>query len=1000
MVVPRPSGTTCHTGTSILTGIFAAANIIITTETKFLPGSLSSVNTISDSNLDDFAVDQTALTLVKNTNLYQLQELGRVEGVISLLKSDAVRGIPSDDAEDIPKRIRAFGSNVYQKAPARRFFHFVWEAFKDLTILILLGCAALSLGFGIKKHGFRQGWIDGGSILLAVILAISVSATSPYLQSRQLVHKNIQIEAVRGGKKQKISLSEAVVGDVIFLNCGDQVPADGLLVEGYSLQVDQSSMSGQSDDIVEISDDQNPFLFSGTKITHGSARMIVISVGMNTKRGEMTSQISQDTSEKTLLQARLEKLTSLIGKVAAVVAFLVLAVLLVRYFTGHTEDENGNKEFNSSSIKVDDLISAVTGIIAAAISIVVVAIPEGLPIALTLTVSYSMKKMMADKATVLRLSAAETMAFTTTICTDKTGTLTMNQMTVTKFWIGDNSLEQEAYSSKISHFVLNLIQEGVALNTSGSVYKPSLDSEIEISGSPTEKAILWWAVYGSQMDAEKVTRSCSVLQFEAFNSQNKRSGVLLKRKEDSTIHVHWKGAAEIILGMCSSYYKPSGVVKHMDDNEKGKFQHIIQGMAASRLRCIAFAHKEIPADQYRLDLKQKIMLQEDGFTLLGLIGLKDPCRPGVWKAVKDCQNAGVNIKMITGDNVFTAQAIATECGILKPGQDIFSGAVIEGAVFQSYSDEDKMLNVDNICVMARSSALDKLTMVQCLKKKRHVVAVTGDGASDAPALKEADIGLSLGIQGTQVAKESSDIIIIDDNFASVVNVLACGRCVYHNTQKLIQFQLTANVTGLVINSAAAASSRAVPFTVVRSIWLNLIMDTLLALALSKDKPTKELMEKPPVGRTNPLITNIMWRNLSAHALYQTIVLLVLQFKGKAILGVDDKVLGTLVFNTYLLCQVFNEFNARKLEKKDIFRGLHTDKLFVGVITVAIVLQVVTLELLSKYLDTGRLNCGQWGLCLGIAAMSWPIGWVVKCIPVPQKPILRYLLELKLESKQE
>nr|GMD80481.1 putative calcium-transporting ATPase 13, plasma membrane-type [Ipomoea batatas] len=292
--------------------------------------------------------------------------------------------------------------------------------------------------------------------------------------------------------------------------------------------------------------------------------------------------------------------------------------------------------------------------------------------------------------------------------------------------------------------------------------------------------------------------------------------------------------------------------------------------------------------------------------------------------------------------------------------------------------------------MARSSPFDKLLMVQCLKKKGHVVAVTGDGTNDAPALKEADIGLSMGIQGTEVAKESSDIVILDDNFASVATVLMWGRCVYNNIQKFIQFQLTVNVAALVINFVAAVSAGEVPLSAVQLLWVNLIMDTLGALALATEKPTKELMDRPPVGRTEPLITNIMWRNLLAQALYQISILLVLKFRGESIFGVSKGVNDTLIFNTFVLCQVFNEFNARKLEKRNVFQGIHKNKLFVGIICITVVLQVVMVEFLKKFADTERLNWGQWGLCLGLAAASWPIGWVVKCLPVPERPIFSYL----------
>ncbi|KAL5582670.1 hypothetical protein UlMin_015112 [Ulmus minor] len=905
-----------------------------------------------------FQIDQTTLVqIVKEKDLVPLQKLGGVDGVALALDTDAGLGI-HDDEEEISRRHEEFGSNTYKKPPAKSLFYFVWQAFKDLTIIILIACAALSLGFGMKVHRAKEGWIDGLSIFIAVFLVIGVSAISNYRQNRQFdklskVSNNIQIEVMRDGRRQQISIFEIVVGDVICLKIGDQVPADGLILEGHSLQVDESSMTGDSDH-VEVNQSQNPFLFSSTKVVDGYTRMLVTSIGMNTTWGEMMSQISKDSDEQTPLQARLDKLTSSIGKVGLIVAFLVLVVLFVRYFTGTTKDENGNKRFNGSKTRIDDIINAAVEIIAAAVTIVVVAIPEGLPLAVTLTLAYSMKRMMADNAMVRKLSACETMGSATTICTDKTGTLTMNQMKVTKFWLGKDSIAEGTYSS-IAPYVIELFREAIALNTTGSVYKPTSGSEFEISGSPTEKAILSWAVLELKMEMEEVVKTHTILHVEAFNSKKKRSGVLMKRKADNSIWVHWKGVAEMILAMCSSYYDASGL-------------------------------KEVPTNE----IEEHHTLEEDGLILLGLVGIKDPCRPGVKKAVQDCQYAGVSVKMITGDNIFTAKAIATECGIFRSNQDLSSGAVIEGVEFRNYTPEQRMERVDRICVMARSSPFDKLLMVQCLKQKGHVVAVTGDGTNDAPALKEADIGLSMGIQGTEVAKESSDIVILDDNFAYVATVLKWGRCVYSNIQKFIQFQLTVNVAALVINFVAAISAGEVPLIAVQLLWVNLIMDTLGSLALATEKPTNELMKNPPVGRTEPLITNIMWRNLLSQAFYQIAVLLTLQFKGKSIFNVNDQVKNTMIFNTFVICQVFNEFKARKLEKKNVFQGLHKNKLFMGIIAITIVLQVLMVEFLNKFADTERLDWGQWGICVGFASLSWPIGCLVKFIPLPEKLFLSYL----------
>ncbi|XP_011004262.1 PREDICTED: calcium-transporting ATPase 12, plasma membrane-type-like [Populus euphratica] len=921
-------------------------------------------------------VDQRTLNdIIKEKNLESLNQLGGVIQVATILETDVKDGTREADAAF---RRDVFGANRFNKPPSKSFLSFVLEACKDPTIIILLVCAIMSLVFGIKQHGLKNGWYDGGSIVVAVVLVISVSAISNFKQSKQFEKlsdesRDITVQVVRDGRHNHISIFDVVVGDVVSLKIGDQIPADGLFLHGYSLKVDESSMTGESDH-VEVDGSENPFLLSGTKVTDGFGFMLVTSVGMNTAWGEMMSSISRDLDEQTPLQARLNKLTSYIGKVGLTVAILVLAVMMIRYFTGNTRDDNGRKEYYGSKTKVSDVLDSVVNIIAAAVTIVVVAIPEGLPLAVTLTLAYSMKKMMKDNAMVRKLSACETMGSATTICTDKTGTLTLNQMKVTEFCLGKETIEDK---TEIESEVYQLLQEGVALNTTGTVNKSHANLVPEIIGSPTEKAILSWAVMDLGMDINETKGKCEIIHVETFNSEKKRSGVLMRKNSEKAIHTHWKGAAEMILAMCSNYYVRNGELRDLNEEEKVQFGAIIQSMAAKSLRCIAFAHKKVVEENSQVSAK----LEENGMTFMGLVGLKDPCRTGVKTAVESCKIAGVNVKMITGDNMHTARAIAIECGILNPETDMKNGAVVEGVQFRNYSPEERMAKIDNIQVMARSSPFDKLLMVQCLKEKGHVVAVTGDGTNDAPALKEADIGLSMGIQGTEVAKESSDIVILDDNFTSVVTVLRWGRCVYNNIQKFIQFQLTVNVAALVINFVAAVSSGKVPLTAVQLLWVNLIMDTLGALALATEQPTNDLMARPPVGRSEPLITKIMWRNLLAQALYQVTILLTLQFKGKAIFGVDEEVKNTLIFNTFVLCQVFNEFNARKLEKMNIFKGIHKNKLFLAIIGITIILQVLMVELLKKFASTERLNWQQWGACIAIAVLSWPIGCLVKCIPV-------------------
>eukprot|EP00253_Pinus_taeda_P001311 PITA_01311 len=434
----------------------------------------------------------------------------------------------------------------------------------------------------------------------------------------------------------------------------------------------------------------------------------------------------------------------------------------------------------------------------------------------------------------------------------------------------------------------------------------------------------------------------------------------------------------------------SGSVREMNHKEINESEKIIEGMAAEALRCIAFAYKtydlhSVPADEDQL---QSWNIPEENLTLLAIVGIKDPCRANVREAVDTCQRAGVKVLMVTGDNINTAKAIALECGILQAGQLTEEATIIEGRVFRNYTDEERREIVDKIFVMGRSSPTDKLHLVQALRKKGHVVGVTGDGTNDAPALKEADIGLSMGIQGTEVAKESSDIIILDDNFASVVKVVRWGRSVYANIQKFIQFQLTVNIAALAINFVSAVSSGDVPLTAVQLLWVNLIMDTLGALALATESPTDRLMRQPPVGRSEPLITKNMWRNVIAQALFQVTVLLIFTFKGNDILklkkystGQADKVRNTVIFNAFVFCQIFNEFNSRKPDQKNIFEGLFSSHLFIAIISITLVLQVLIVEFAGKFASTTPLDWKKWILCIVIGFLSWPLAAIAKFIPM-------------------
>ncbi|XP_016188943.1 calcium-transporting ATPase 8, plasma membrane-type isoform X5 [Arachis ipaensis] len=817
----------------------------------------------------EFPIGQEQLASVsREHDTVALQQYGGVAGISNLLKTNLEKGIHGDDA-DLLKRRNAFGSNDYPRKKGRSFWMFMWDACKDLTLIILMVAAAASLALGIKSEGIEEGWYDGGSIAFAVILVIVVTAISDYKQSLQFRNlneekRNIHLEVIRGGRRIEISIYEIVVGDVIPLNIGNQVPADGILITGHSLAIDESSMTGESK--IVHKDSKDPFLMSGCKVADGSGTMLVTGVGVNTEWGLLMASISEDTGEETPLQVRLNGVATFIGIVGLSVAVVVLIVLLARFFSGHTRDASGNVQFKAGKTKVGDAIDGAIKIVTVAVTIVVVAVPEGLPLAVTLTLAYSMRKMMADKALVRRLSACETMGSATTICSDKTGTLTMNQMTVVEAYAGGKKNDPPGNKSELSPKLHSLLIEGVAQNTNGSVYVPEGGNDVEVSGSPTEKAILHWGLeIGMNFDS---TRSeSSIIHVFPFNSEKKRGGVAVQTA-DSEVHIHWKGAAEIVLACCTRYIDANDQLVDMDEEKMVSFRKAIEDMAAESLRCVAIAYRTFEKENVPATEEERAhwSLPEDNLVLLAIVGLKDPCRPGVKDSVELCQKSGVK-------------------------------------------------------------------------------------------------------------------------------VVRWGRSVYANIQKFIQFQLTVNVAALVINVVAAVSSGDVPLNAVQLLWVNLIMDTLGALALATEPPTDHLMDRPPVGRREPLITNIMWRNLLIQAMYQVSVLLVLNFRGRSILGLTHdkndhaiKVKNTLIFNAFVLSQIFNEFNARKPDEFNIFSGVTKNYLFMGIVGLTVVLQIIIIEFLGKFTSTVRLNWKQWLISVIIGFISWPLAVVGKLIPVPDTPI--------------
>ncbi|XP_017981357.1 PREDICTED: calcium-transporting ATPase 2, plasma membrane-type [Theobroma cacao] len=910
-------------------------------------------------------------SIVEGHEVKKLKFHGGVDGIAEKLSTSTTNGLTSDSGL-LNKRQEVYGINKFAEPETKGFWLFVWEALQDMTLMILGACAFVSLIVGIAMEGWPKGAHDGLGIVASILLVVFVTATSDYRQSLQFrdlekEKKKITIQVTRNACRQKMSIYDLLPGDIVHLNIGDQVPADGLFVSGYSVLIDESSLTGECEPVMVNA--ENPFMLSGTKLQDGSCKMMVTTVGMRTQWGKLMATLSEGGDDETPLQVKLNGVATIIGKVGLFFAVVTFAVLVQGLFSSKLQEGTIWSWSGDEALQMLEFF-------AVAVTIVVVAVPEGLPLAVTLSLAFAMKKMMNDKALVRHLAACETMGSATSICSDKTGTLTTNHMTVVKSCIcmgvkevGNNN--KASFCSEIPESTVKLLLQSIFTNTGGEIVI-NKSGKREILGTPTETALLEFGLsLGGDSQAER--QASKIVKVEPFNSTKKRMGVVLELPEGG-LRAHTKGASEIVLAGCDKVINSDGEVIPLDEESINHLNDTINQFANEALRTLCLAYMELENG-----FSPHNAIPVSGYTCIGIVGIKDPVRPGVKESVATCRSAGITVRMVTGDNINTAKAIARECGILTD-----DGIAIEGPDFREKSQEELLTLIPKIQVMARSSPMDKHTLVKHLRTN-EVVAVTGDGTNDAPALHEADIGLAMGIAGTEVAKESADVIILDDNFSTIVTVAKWGRSVYINIQKFVQFQLTVNVVALIVNFSSACLTGSAPLTAVQLLWVNMIMDTLGALALATEPPTDELMKRSPVGKKGNFISNVMWRNILGQSLYQFMVIWYLQTKGKAIFNLNgpdsDLILNTLIFNSFVFCQVFNEISSRNMEEIDVFKGILDNYVFVAVLSCTAVFQVIIVEFLGTFANTTPLTFSQWFLSVFIGFIGMPFAAALKMIPV-------------------
>ncbi|PNY25466.1 Calcium-transporting ATPase [Tolypocladium capitatum] len=934
-------------------------------------------------------------------------------------------------------RYRVFRDNRLPVKKGKSLMQLMWITYNDKVLILLSIAAAISLAVGLYQTFGQEHepgepkveWVEGVAIIVAIAIVVIVGSLNDYSKERQFAKLNKKkqdrnVKAVRSGKTVEVSVFDLMVGDVIHLEPGDLVPVDGVLIEGFNVKCDESQATGESDIIHKRPADEvysaienheslkkmDPFIQSGARIMEGVGTFMATSTGIYSSYGKTLMALNEDP-EMTPLQAKLNVIATYIAKLGGAAGLLLFAVLFIEFLARLPRLSPRVTPAEKGQMFLNIFIVVVT--------IIVVAVPEGLPLAVTLALAFATTRMLRDANLVRHLKACEVMGNATTICSDKTGTLTQNKMQVVSGTIGtghrfggarpvsrededddpeslDTSADISAseFVSTLSAPVQDLLLKSITLNS--TAFEGEVEGEKTFIGSKTETALLLFAQAHLAMGPISEERqNATTLQKIPFDSGRKCMGVVVQLPTGKA-RLYVKGASEILLAKCTQVLRDPSVDDSLVELSAHNIEtvtRLIESYATRSLRTIGICHRDFdawpPQTARRGDGGKGEIEFEDIFrhmSFVGVVGIQDPLRDGVCDSVRLCQKAGVVVRMVTGDNRFTAQAVAKECGILQP-----DSIIMEGPEFRNLSRTQQEEVIPRLHVLARSSPEDKRILVKRLKDKGETVAVTGDGTNDAPALKMADIGFSMGIAGTEVAKEASAIILMDDNFSSIVKALKWGRAVNDAVKRFLQFQLTVNITAVILTFVTAVSSgkEASVLTAVQLLWVNLIMDTLAALALATDPPQDSVLERKPEKKGSSIMSTTMWKMILGQAIYQLAITLLLYYgvpKG-LIDGIitneslhEDQV-NTLVFNTFVWMQIFNQWNNRRLDNKfNIFEGLTKNWFFIGISALMCGGQVLIIFVGGAAFQVAKQDPAQWGIALVLGAISIPIGVVIRLVP--------------------
>lgn len=950
-----------------------------------------------------------------------------------------------------------YGRNVLSPPLRDPWWKQFLQKFDDPTIKILLGAAIISLIMtAVSKYLLNvheSSFIDSVGIFIAVALATIVGFLSERKSEREFellndVKESIDVKVIRDGEMHTIPISEIVVGDIVRLDMGDKIPADGVIIGSLHLSIDESLLTGESipadkdslGDTIAVENAADEVCVSrGTMVVDGHGVYVVTAVGDATKMGEIARALSEkqdgddeSSEDETPLKQKLSVLAkqiSVAGVSAATLIFTIMAIKAYWESDLRVELENQQLEliivtiisillgillmkkvirpfFASMDMELTSpklqvlmvipmavasfvFVSGIWGTVmidpklaiallnslllafVIAVTIIVVAVPEGLPMMVTVSLALNMMKMAKENCLVRKLIASETIGSATVICTDKTGTLTQNKMSPVWFYIGMKEFQAKDVKSTFDTPEWDRIIRNIAINSEAQLEKK--EERIFGVGNPTECALLM-LLHDRGVSYQELRELHPKSWQVDYNSERKMSVAVVE--EHGKVSCYVKGAPERILES-STHVSINGELVPIEKH-RGAILTALQSASEQSLRVIAFGENTLNSDCHNGDVQSCISCGMHVF--IGMVGIADPLREEVPGAVDTCRQAGIKVKMITGDAVSTAKAIALQAGILKPGD-----LVMTSAEFHKVSDKDLQEVVNNLKVLARSTPMDKLRLVNALHRRGEVVAMTGDGTNDAPALKAADVGLSMGKSGTEVAKEASDIVLVDDNFKSIVTGVWWGRTLYNNIQRFLQFQLSVNVVALVSALIGPLLGIPLPLTVTQLLWINIIMDTFAALALSTDPPRPKTMMQKPVSRDTHIITPAMIVTILICSLYQVVILYAVLFSGWLAPGkeLNSREALTVFFTVFVMFQFWHKFNCRALRHDDSpFQLLHKNKMFLIIVISITIVQIIMVQIggpIGDIFRTTRLDLNQWLWILGLTATILPVSWLSRQI---------------------